>query len=193
MLSISTPARKISRSLWAIVLVATVVALSGCGENSGDDPPAAAAVEQRELVRAARAIEAADPPLSRAQFVTRVNKLCRLAWPEIRRRLAVYRSTQDPELSAQRRFEQGVARSLLPEIKSRIFDPMLALGTPTMGRSELEEIMRWLGEAIEIGQGEFAINSPFLVWDLFDMFNPLARQYGLGNCLVNTAHTRFEE
>lgn len=70
---------------------------------------------------------------------------------------------------------------------------MLALGAPQGGRSEVEEIMRWLGEAIEIGQGEFAITTPVLVWDLFDMFNPLARRYGLGNCLVNAAHTRFEE
>jgi hypothetical protein len=146
-------------------------------------------------VRAARQMPAADPPLSKAQFVTRVNRLCREAWPAIRRNLAAYKSGQDPRLSPQRRFRQAVGQSLVPEVKGRIFDRMMALGAPQEDRPELEEVMRWLGEAIEIGQGAhggFPITSPVVVWDLFDVFNPLSYRYGLGECPVNAAHTGFE-
>jgi hypothetical protein len=183
-------ARQAPRSLRPLILVTVVAILSGCGAGDADDPHATAK-EHESLVRVAHQIEAADPPISKARFVARVNQLCRRAWPTIRHNLAVYRGTQDPGLSPERRFKQGISRLLLPEVESRIFDPVMALGAPREGKPELEEVMRWLGEAIEIGEGQFAITSPVLVWDLFDMFNPLARRYGLGQCLVNRAHTRF--
>jgi hypothetical protein len=181
--------------LASIALVSAVVALPGCGSGGTEDQPAAAAVPQRALVRAGREMEAADPPLSKARFVARVNRLCRQAWPAIRRNFAVYRSTEDTELSERRRFKQAIGRSLLPEIESRFFTPILSLGAPRGDEAELREIMRWLGEAIELGQGgpgAFPITTPVILWDLFDMFNPLARRYGLGQCLVNARHTGFE-
>jgi hypothetical protein len=137
----------------------------------------------------------ADPPLTKAGFVARVNRLCREAWPAIRRNLAAFESGQDPRLSAQRRFRQEVGESLAPEVKRRIFDPIMALGAPRENKAQLVETMRWLGEAIEIGRGAhggFPITSPVTLWDLFDLFNPLSRSYGLGECPVNAAHTGFE-
>jgi hypothetical protein len=194
----SYPRQSASTSTGAVLLLALVI-LSGCGSGAADDQtpahgePAVAGQTQRPLVQAALDIEAADPPLSKSQFVTRVNGLCRQAWATIRQDLADYRGAQNRGLSAQRRFRQMIARSLSPKVESQIFDRIMALGTPRRERVEVEEIMRWLGEAIEIGQGEYPVTSPVVVWDLFDMFNPLARRYGLSQCLVNRAHTRLEE
>jgi hypothetical protein len=175
------------------VLLAAFAGLVGCGGGAAD--PTVAGEEPYPLVRAARQMPAADPPLSKTRFVARVNRLCREAWPAIRRNLAAYRSSQNPRFSPQRRFRQAVGQSLVPEVKSRIFDPIMALGAPREGRPALEEVMRWLGEAIEIGQGAhggFPITSPVVVWDLFDVYDPLAHRYGLGECPVNAAHTGFE-
>jgi hypothetical protein len=194
--------RAIRPALSLLVLVA-LMGLAGCGGNGGgaDDSSTAAndsstaAREAFPLVRAARRIPAADPSLSKARFVARVNRLCRAAWPVIRRNLAAYESKQDRRFSEQRRFRQAFEQSLAPEVKARIFDPMMALGAPREDKRQLVEAMRWLGEAIEIGQGAhggYPITSPVVVWDLFDIFNPLARRYGLGECLVNGAHTGFE-
>jgi hypothetical protein len=82
-----------------------------------------------------------------------------------------------------------VVHSLLPDIEARIFNRILALGAPREGQGKLRAIMRWLGEAIEIGERDFPMTSPRAVWDLFDIYDPLARRYGIGECAVNAAHT----
>jgi len=118
-----------------------------------------------------------------------MNRSCRQAWPAIRRDLAAYESNQSPSLSERKRFKRAISGSLIPNVKSHIFDRIMALGAPSGDRSELEEIMRWLGEAIEIGEGQFPIILPSLVWDLFDIYNPLVHRYGLAECMVNSANT----
>lgn len=165
---------------------------SGGREAEANSPATTAPPEKGALLRAAKSIEPARPPLSTAEFASRVNALCHRAWPAIRHDLATYKSHENPGLSERKSFKRAISNSMIPDIEKRIFDPILALGAPRGNRSELQETMHWLGEAIEIGKGQFPIILPALVWDLFDMFNPLANRYGLHECLVNPAHTQLE-
>jgi hypothetical protein len=109
----------------------------------------------------------------------------------IRHNLAVYKSTQDPQFSPQRRFRESIRLSLLPGIDFHIFDNIRSLGAPKGEESKVEDMIGALQGAVEIGERAFPIRSPTDLWDLFDIFNPMARQYGLDDCLVNRAHTQI--
>jgi hypothetical protein len=162
----------------SVIASLVALALPGCGAEDGAGAPgdgAGAPVAARQL--------------SKVQFLARINGSCRRAWPGIRRNIATYRSEQNSELTP-RRFEEMVSRSLAPDIKIHIFDQIQVLGAPRGDAPEIRRIMRWLGEAIEIGEDRsYPITDPVVLWDLFDMFNPLSRRYGLRDCLVNKAHT----
>lgn len=130
----------------------------------------------------------ASPTIDKAQFVKRVNKICREGWVTIFDNWNVYSSTQDPTLSEKERFIDAARLSLMAGIEFHIFDEIFRLGGPTGEEREVEVMIGTLQSAIERAQKGLApIDSVAQVTELFDDYNQLARQDGLDECLVDEA------
>jgi hypothetical protein len=129
--------------------------------------------------------------IDKAQFISRVNKICRQAWVIIVDNFAKYSDTQDPTLSEKARFAEGLHLSLLAGIDFHIFDNIYDLGAPPGEERETEKIIGALQSADERGRKNLVpLSSVTQVTELFDEYNQLARRYGLDDCLVDDTHVR---
>jgi hypothetical protein len=126
--------------------------------------------------------------LTKAQFIPRVNKICRQAWVIILDNFTQFSSGQDPNVSEKKRFAEAVQLSLLAGIDFHIFDEIYDLGAPRGEEREIEEMIGSMQSAVERGQKRLVpISSVQQVSKLFDDYNKRARQYGLDDCLVDEA------
>jgi hypothetical protein len=156
-------------------------AVAGCGGDNGD---ATASDDQGYSVEADTTMTTAN--LDKAQFVSRVNKICRKSWPIVVHNFAEYSETQDPRFSKKARFAQALHLSLLAGIDFYIFDGIYNLGAPPGQERQVEEIIGPFQSAVERGQKELVpLSSRAQAVALFDDYNQRARQYGLTDCLVD--------
>lgn len=158
--------------------------LAGCGDDGSDDRQA-----QAYTVQASTTMTAASPPLTKSEFVARINKICREAWITVTGNFAEYSSTQDLDLSKQARVAEAIQLSLLAGLDFHIFDNFRILGAPKGQEQEIEKIIGPFQASVELGQ----MNRPRLlslaqVAKHFSEYNELARQYGFDDCLVDPAH-----
>jgi len=129
--------------------------------------------------------------IGQAEFVKQTNRTCREAWPTIVDNFAKYSSWQDPKLSERRGFAEAVQLSLLAGIDFHIFDEIHDSPVPDGQGDDVEEIIGTMQYAVEQGQQRLApIATPAQVVALFADYNALAREYGLGDCLVDRARMR---
>jgi hypothetical protein len=164
------------------------VLAGGCGGN-GDSDSGSAEGSQTYEVEASTTMTVASPPITKAQFVKRLNKICRKAWVTVRDNFDEYSGTQNPKLSEKARFEEAARLSLLAGLDFHIFDNVRFLGAPKGERREIERIIGPFQASVELGQKErWDAHSVAEVATQFADFNALARQYGLDDCLVNEGH-----
>lgn len=126
--------------------------------------------------------------LAKAQFISRVNEVCRKAWGRIAHNFSEYSETQDPTLGKRARFAEAVQLSLLAGIDFDIFDSIYRLGAPPGEERQIEEIIGPMQSAVERGEKRLVpLSSVALVAKLFGDYDRRARQYGLTECIVNGA------
>lgn len=163
-------------------MVAIAALLAGCGGDAGGNG---------YQVRASTTMTIADPPLTKPQFVARVNAICREAWRTVWDNWEVYTSAQEPQLGEKERFAEAVRLSLLAGIDFHIFDNILDLGAPPGEQRRIEAIVGPFQEAVELGWADrWRAYSVAEVPPQFSQYNRLARRYGLDDCLVDGAHLR---
>jgi len=161
-------------------MVATTI-LAGCGDDEAGDSEAYA-------VEASTTVTVASPPLTKPQFVSRLNRICRKAWDTVHDNWDVYTGTQSLQLSARERFEEAVRLSLLAGLDFHIFDNVRALGAPPGQADEIEAIIGPFQAAVELGWKErWRAYSIEEIAPQFETYNRLARRYGLDDCLVTHA------
>lgn len=165
--------------------IAIAALLVGCGSNS--DGSGSDGYE----VRADTTVTVAEPPLTKRQFVARVNKLCREAWDTVHDNWDVHVSAQEPELKGRERFQEAVRASLLAGIDFHIFDGIYDLGAPPGEERQIEEIIGPFQLAVELGQMErWKADSIADVAAQFERYNGRASRYGLDDCLVGKSNLR---
>lgn len=126
--------------------------------------------------------------VSKAQFVPRVNKICREAWKIIVDNFHIYSSTQDPTLSKRERTKEAIQLSLLAGLDFHIFDEIRILGAPRGEETTVEEIIGPFQASVEKGQKNPTADSLEQVPAKFAEYNQRAAQYGFNDCLVDAAH-----
>lgn len=166
------------------MLVLLALPLAACG---GDGPAESYDPE------ASTTMKIAKPPLSQAQFVRRVNGICREAWETVLDNWEVHTGNQDLKISQRKRFEEAVRVSLLAGIVFHIFDDIRQLGAPVGDEQEIEEIIGPFQIAAELGWKErWRAHNTADVEAQFETYNERARAYGLDDCLVDEAHLRLK-
>lgn len=179
-----------------IAVAAFAAVVSGCGgssSSSADDSPSSSANSSGDhgyVVEADTTLTTAN--LDRAQFIARVDKICRQAWPIIYKNFTEYSATQDPRYSKKARFTEALHLSLLAGIDFHIFDYIYELGAPPGEEQEAEKVIGTLQSAVERGEKSLAplATIPQAV-KLFGEYNQRARDYGFTDeCLVDRSHLR---
>lgn len=129
-------------------------------------------------------------PIDKAQFLGRVNGICRRAWGEVEENFAQYKRTRARTSSTTVSFAEAVKTSLLSSIDFHIFDAIRLLGAPSGELEAVEEIIGPMQFAVESGQEEepASMHSVAQVSRLFGDYNQRAREYGLANCVVSPEH-----
>lgn len=173
----------LTKSLLPLV-TAAFVASGGCGGGTERNR------DEGYQVAADTTITIASPTITKAQFVARVNALCRKALAKVIDNFAIYSKTQDPQLSDAEKFADAAQLSVLAGIDFHIFDSIRRLGAPRGQVRAIEEIIGSMQFAVESGQRQ---NPPKLhsvadMAKLFGDYNKRASQYGLDECLVTAAH-----
>lgn len=132
--------------------------------------------------------------ITKAEFVKRVNEICREAWVVVLDNWNDYTATQDRKLSEKKRFEEAVQLSLLAGIDFHIFDEIINLGAPRSEERAIEEMIGPFQAAVELGwKKRWRAHSVAEVTPHFQEYNQRARQYGLDDCLVDESHMRAIE
>ncbi len=165
-------------------LIAPVALLVGCG-NEGSSKESQGAYD----VEASTTMAVAKPPLSKAQFVYRINKICRQVWPIVYSNWKEYTAGQGRKLSERERFEDAVRVSLLAGIVLYIFDNVRQTGAPAGEEGEIEKIIGPFQAAVELGWKErWRAHSIADILPHFVTYTQRARRYGLDDCLVDQTH-----
>lgn len=159
--------------------------VAGCGDDSDD---ASAGGDEAYQVYASTTITTAD--LNRAQFIARVNGICRQAWKIVADNFATHSVTQDPTLSKRERTKEAIQLSLLAGLDFHIFDEIRSLGAPRGEETTVEEIIGPFQASVEIGQKHPTAENLQQVPAKFAEYNRRASQYDLDDCLVDAAHLR---
>lgn len=162
--------------------------LAGCG---GDDDSDADAAPKPTVAtydpEASTTMTAAS--ITKAEFIRRMNEICRQSWKKVRDNWRVYGITQDASLSRKERTAEAIEESFLAGIDFYIFDNFRILGAPQGEERKIEEIIEPFQAAVELGWKKIeAVNTFPEVAELFSDYNGRAHRYGLDDCLVNKAH-----
>jgi hypothetical protein len=177
----SVSPRRVALAVAATIALAVV---AGCGGDDGSDGGSQAYQPEASTTMSTESI-------SKAQFVRRVNGLCREAWAEVSGNWHDYTRTQDPKLSERERFEDGIQLSLLAGIDYHIFDEIRQLGAPIGEAEAIEEMIGPFQVAVELGwKKRWTGRSMHDVPPQFAEYNRHARSHGLDDCLVDMAHLR---
>lgn len=164
-----------------LVAIAAAAIASGCGGGSDTE----AGGGQTYDPEASTTMLVARPPLTKAQFVTRVNKICRTAWGIVLNNWAKFTKQQDPTKSRNQRFDEAVRLPLLSGIDFYIFDKVRELGAPAGEEQEIEAVIGPFQIAVELGwKKRWRAYSAEEVIPHFRTYNERAQQYGLSDCLV---------
>jgi hypothetical protein len=125
--------------------------------------------------------------ISKAQFVARVNRICRKSWVKVIDNFTKFNDRREPGMSKAERFEEAIRFSLLAGIDFYIFDYIRRLGAPAGDERTIEEIIGPFQAAVELGAKRRTYSVAQLSGQ-FNQFNQRALSYGLEDCLVNDEH-----
>jgi hypothetical protein len=166
------------------VLAATVLGVGGCGGGQSDDDPIAG-----YDVDANTTMTVAKPPLAKAEFVARINGVCREAWAEALENWRVFIARQDPQIGARERYARAISTSFLYSIDFHVFDAIRQMGAPPGDEQTIEAIIGPFQATVELGWMERwrAYSIPEVV-SRFETYNKRAAHYGLDDCLVDRQH-----
>jgi hypothetical protein len=165
------------RAQLLVAILASGAMVIGCGSNSGD------ASEQVFTVSASTTMSTG--PLTKKQFVGRVNKVCRHGWYVILDNFKKYSSWQSPRLNRKALFAKSVRISFLAGLDFHVFDNIRQLKAPEGEGKSVEEVIGKMQRAVERGQQELHAYTPAQLSAQFANYNQAARLYGLGDCLVD--------
>jgi hypothetical protein len=168
----------------ATISAATLV-VGGCG-GSGDGSTGSTGTGFD--VQASTVMYVANPRISKAEFIRRVEGYCRKAWPSVRHSSRTYIHDEAQSGSRKERASEAIRNSLMGSIDFQIFDNIHILGTPPGEERAIEEIVGPMQEAVERGQRLGPLYSIAEVTALFGKFNRQASRYGLRDCLVEESH-----
>jgi hypothetical protein len=172
-------------AIFLLTAMALTIPLTGCG-GEGDDTRERPTIDTYDP-EASTTMTAAS--FTKAEFVRRMNKLCRQAWVTVTDNFAEYSGTQDRKLSEKERLAEGIEVSLLAGVDFHIFDTFRFQGSPPGDERLIEEMIGPFQAAVELGQKNIEHLDTFdEVADLFDRYNRRARKYGLVDCVVDEAH-----
>lgn len=165
------------------------MAIAGCGGASG-----ATGDEQAYIVRASTTVTIASPHLTKGQFVSRANQLCREGWKTVVHNFVEYNGWQEGKEGKRATFAESVRLSLLAGIDFHIFDEIQRLGSAPGQEGQVEAIIGPLQEAVELGQlKRWQAYSAAEVPPHFRKFNQRAQSYGLADCVVSQSRLRALE
>lgn len=174
------------RASLALIIAVALAMMSSCGEDDGTtaDPPAKAF-----RVRASTTMETG--PLAKSQFVARVNRLCRHAWPVVLKDFAAntaYDAGQRSRLDRSTLYARSVRRSFLAGLDLYVFDQIRNLKAPEAEGGKVEEVIGKMQIAVERGWRGHPAHSPIQLGIQFANYNQAAISYGLADCLVDGPH-----
>ncbi|HEU5141560.1 MAG TPA: hypothetical protein VFU04_00215 [Solirubrobacterales bacterium] len=170
---------------FAVVLLVLAVGLGGCGDDDGGDAGEAQAYQPEASTTMTTA------SLTNAQFVNRLNKICRRAWTTVVGNWHEYTGTLDQKLSKAKRFEEAVPLSLLAGLDFHIFDNVRRLGAPPGRATAIEEMIGPFQVAVELGwKNRWTARSIEEIPPHFEEYNAHARRHGLDDCVVDEAHLK---
>jgi hypothetical protein len=179
------PIKSLVFLLVVAALVGTIVA--GCGGDGGD----ASAGDGSKAYDVEASTTMTTASITKAQFVKRVNQICRQAWVVVLDNWDEYSATQDRKLSQRERFEEAVQLSLLAGIDFHIFDEIRQLGAPRGEEGTVEEMIGPFQAAVELGwKKRWTAHSVAEVTPHFKVYNQRAGQYGFDDCLVDESHIK---
>lgn len=179
----------LDKGVLALLSAAIVLVTAGCNGGSGSAELGEAQTYDPE---ANTTMRVAQPPLTKAQFVTRVNKICRQAWDAVVDNWAQFTSEQDKKKSKKERFDEAVRFPLLSGIDFYIFDSIRELGAPAGEEEEIETIIGPLQITVELGWKErWHAYSVADVAPRFETYNERTRKYGLDDCLIEADRLRL--
>lgn len=171
-------------------MVAATLSVALASAGCGGDGSASGEGQAYDVV-ASTTMTVASPRLTKAQFVQRMNKLCREAWVTVNDNFKQHTGWQDREDSARDRFVEAVQVSLLAGIDFHIFDNFRILGSPPGEERQIEKMIGPFQASVELGQlGRWRAYSVEEIPPQFEEFNRRAARYGLDDCLVDEAHLR---
>lgn len=175
----------------SLVVVAAIVALAVLAVGCGGTDDSATGSEGREFqVTGADTTVTPVNSLTKAKFLAHVNDLCKRKWPFIlnaARQTANFTRQLHPETSEMEQYRRGVRISYYPAIDYHLYDEIQRLGGPPGETQTIEEVLGSMQEAVERGQ-RIVTSSPAQVEKLFAVYNQIARDYGLNECLFTGAH-----
>lgn len=167
-----------SAGRWGLpLLLAASIAVAvaaGCGGDSSAEGPVLGADTTMKTVDS----------LTRAGFVAHVNGLCRKAWLILRQNFVEYSGTLPRRMPLAHRYANAVRLSYLAGVDFHIFDMIYRLGAPPGEEGEAEELIGILQIGVERGLHGPRLHSKAEVARLFARFNPIARRYGLDECVA---------
>jgi hypothetical protein len=167
------------RTAIAIIGLAAALLVSGCGGQSDR------ARSERPDFTVIASTTMTTGSITRPEFVTQVNQLCRREWITILDNFAKYRSWQSPRPPERQLFAQSVRLSFLAGLDFHIFDEIRRIRAPRADKTRVEEVIGRMQTAVERGQRELHTYTPAQLSKQFAEYNRAARKYGLRDCLVD--------
>jgi hypothetical protein len=172
-----------------ISLLAASAILAAAISSCGGDNRSMSALSDSAYEPEASTTVMTSASTTKAQFLKRVNEVCRETWATVLDNWRVYTSSQDSALSKRRRFEDAVRRSLLASIEFYIFNSIQLFGVPEGEERVVEEIIGPFQIAVELGwKKQWRAYSAADIASQFQIYNERARRYGLNDCLVSQSH-----
>jgi hypothetical protein len=176
----------LGRRTLVLLTAVAIVAFTGCGGDGSVD-----AAGRTYKTEASTTMTVYRPSLTKAQFVDRINKVCRKTWTIVLNNWNEYVSRKDGK---KEWFDDAVRGPLLAGIDFYIFDKIRVLGAPPGQEEEIEAIIGPFQIAVELGWNKhWQAHSLEEVFPHFATYNERAQKYGLDDCLVNAEHLHLLE